>query len=110
MAGLLPDDGLLVINHSIDNYNEITKDVSCKVVTFDLNNRLADYCADNIAFDENGYSTFDLYVNGTFSASYHLNVVGKHNIANCIAALCVAYEQGISPCEIPKRFKQFSWC
>lgn len=106
-AGLLPDDGLLVINHSIDNYNEITKDVSCKVVTFDLNNRLADYCADNIAFDENGYSTFDLYVNDTFSASYHLNVVGKHNIANCIAALCVAYEQGISPCEIQKGLNNF---
>lgn len=45
--------------------------------------------------------------NDTFSASYHLNVVGKHNIANCIAALCVAYEQGISPCEIQKGLNNF---
>ncbi len=106
-AGLLPDDGLLVINRAIDNYSEITEGVSCKVVTFDLKDRSADYCADNISFDANGYGTFDLYVNGTFSASYHLKVVGQHNIANCLAAICVAYEQGISPDAIQKGLNNF---
>ncbi len=106
-AALLPEDGLLVVNHAIDNYSEITDGIACRVVTFDIENRSADYCADNISYDAHGHGTFDLYVNGTYSASYHLKVVGRHNISNCLAALCVAYEQGIAPDIIKKGLDTF---
>lgn len=101
-AGLLPDDGLLVINSSIDNYREITENINCKIVTFSIDDSSADFYADNIAFDDEGCSSFDLYAYGKYSASFKLNVIGSYNIANCLAALCVAYEQNIPENAIKK--------
>ena len=94
-AKLLPKDGLLVINHDIDNYEEISDGVSAPCVTFSTENSQADYYAANISYDEKGCAMFDLYIRGSFETAYHLSVIGKHNVCNCLAALCVAYEQGI---------------
>lgn len=95
-AKKLPDDGLLVINKAIDNYEEISKGLSCKTVTFSTTDKTADFYSDNIKFNKFGFGSFDLYINGEFSDSFELGVVGEHNICNCLAAISVAYSQGIS--------------
>ena len=94
-AQLLPDNGLLAINSSIDNYEEITSGCKCRIATFSTMDSSADYYADNIRFDNEGCGSFDLYVYGRYLDSFKLNVIGLHNICNCLAAICVSYEQGI---------------
>lgn len=106
-AGKLPEDGLLVINKNINHYEEISEGLVCKTVTFSINDKTADFYADNISYNELGHGSFDLYVKGKFSSSYHLAVVGEHNICNCLAALAVAYSQNISPETIMRGLASF---
>ncbi len=106
-ADLLPEDGLLVINSSIDDYQEITEKVKCRIVTFSIEDNTADYFAGNIRFDDEGCGLFDLYVRGKYKDSFKLNVIGSYNISNCLAALSAAYEQGIRTNDIKQGLLKF---
>ena len=99
-ADLLPEDGLLVINRDIDNYEEIAANVSCKVLTYSMTDKNADFYSENVSYNAAGCGSFDLYVNGEYADSYELSVVGEHNISNSLAALCVAYNQNIDKAAI----------
>lgn len=106
-AKKLPGDGLLVINKDIENYGAIMDGISCRAVTYSINDGSADYYAGNISFNENGYGEFDLYIRGDYAGHYELSVVGEHNIGNSIAAACVAFEQNISADSIKKGLLSF---
>lgn len=88
-AELLPQDGCLVINADIPGYEEITKDLSCRVVTFSSQPG-ADYYPSDITYDEKGNPSFDLHgVNGSCTR-VSLQVPGEHNIWNALSAAAVA--------------------
>ncbi len=91
-SNLLPEDGLLIINGDIDNFHEICKDVKGEIVTYGFDPKKFTYAADNIDFDEKGFGHYDFHVNGNYVTRISLNVVGKHNISNSLAALAVAYK------------------
>ena len=95
-AKRIPDTGALIINADIDNYEEITSDLKCKVITFALHNKKADYTADDISYDENGYGSFTLCDHGTKGNHFSLSVVGEHNIANTLSAIALAKLYNIS--------------
>ncbi len=57
-AKLLPENGTLVINEDIDKIEEITSDLSCRVITFGKEASL-DYSAANITYNE-GQCLFDV--------------------------------------------------
>ena len=94
-AGILPDDGLLVINKDIDRYEEIAAGASCRVLTYSMTDKSANFYSDNISYNAAGCGSFDLYVNGEYADSYELGVVGEHNISNSLAVLAVAYNQNV---------------
>ena len=94
-AHRLPEDGTLIINGEIDNHEEITKDLTCKVITYGFDREKDYFAADNIEFDKDGFGSYDLYINNTFKKRIQLSVVGRHNISNSMAALAVAYTTGI---------------
>ncbi len=94
-AELLPPHGLLVINTSIDNYEEISGNLKCKVVTYSIDDHNADVYADNITFNDNGCGSYDLHINGVLKGHITLNVTGLHNISNSLAAIAAAYTQNI---------------
>lgn len=103
-ALLLPEHGHLVINGEIDNYEEITEGVKCKVSTYGIavdNTDCAastyDYTAANITFDELGRATYDLVQNGNIIRTITLGVPGMHNISNSLAAAALTLNMGISP-------------
>ena len=95
-AERIPADGTLIINADIDNYKEISDGLACKVLTYSLEDKEADFTAANISYDDFGRGSFDAIVNGQNQGHYSLAVVGKHNISNTLACLALASLYGIS--------------
>ncbi|MCR5268505.1 MAG: UDP-N-acetylmuramate--L-alanine ligase [Lachnospiraceae bacterium] len=92
-AGLVGDDGIVIINRDIPSYEKITKGLACKVITFSLHEPQADYVADNIVYDERGAASFDVMHEGR--RRFSLNVPGEHNVANALAAIAAADAVGV---------------
>lgn len=86
---LLPEDGTLVINADITDYQEIYEGLPCRVVTYGTSAD-CDYSADNIAYDENGHVSFDLMKKGQFADHIVLSVTGDHNVSNALSSIAVA--------------------
>lgn len=105
-AELLPEDGLLVISADIDKYEEICKNVKCKVVTFG-NNKDADYTASNVEYNERGCGQFNVSRNGNVGEGYELSVPGSHNVTNALASIAVADFLNIDKEFIEEGFKLF---
>ena len=83
-AHLLPQDGNLILN--MDDENTMSLELpKVNVYTYGIDSD-ADLKAQNITFDELGHPTFDIYYKKEFYISLHLNVLGKHNIYNALAA------------------------
>ena len=95
-AGLLPEDGLLVINGEIEHPEEITKDLRARHVTYGLTGT-EDYSADrdSITYSETGCASFLLCHQKKPVGPVTLNVPGIHNVSNALAALAAALELGI---------------
>lgn len=85
-AKLLPQDGTLIINHEIEQSEAITEGLSCRILTYGLDDT-ADYCAKNIAYDAMGCTSFDFYRFGEFADHITLSVTGDHNVSNALAAI-----------------------
>ena len=105
-AELLPEDGTLVINSEIENLEELTAGLKCKVVTYGMDSSL-DYSATNIAHDKFGDASFDFIKNGSFVSRVHLSVNGDHNVSNALSALAVADLLGIPAATAAEGLKEF---
>ncbi len=88
-ASLLPEDGTLIINADIHNYEEIFQGLSCNVITYG-SSASADYSAQNISYDDKGLVSFDLVKHGTFCDRISLSVTGDHNVSNALASVAVS--------------------
>ncbi len=94
-AKLIPADGCLIINGEIPNYSEIIADLPCKIITYASSQNTtegmtADYYPTDITYDTNGHSTFLLHCQSNTDRSFTLQVPGKHNISNAMAAIALA--------------------
>jgi UDP-N-acetylmuramate--alanine ligase len=113
-AKKLPDDGQLFINGEIVNYEEITSDLNCEVLTYGITDPAYsetvlsfDYSAANIEFDDLSRGSYDLYYKGSFITRIKLNVSGLHNVSNSLPAIGVALQEGISIDVIKKALASF---
>lgn len=106
-AEKLSADGILVINHDIENLEEITHDLACKVITFGRTPG-SRFQAESIRFDELARATYDLKVDGEIVDTITLGVPGEHNVYNSLAVAAVCREFGISMEEIKKGLKRFT--
>ena len=91
---ILNVDADLVINGDIDKIEEITSDLSCRVITFGKEASL-DYSAANITYNEQGNASFDVVKDGQNVAHLALAVGGEHNVYNALAAIAVADILGV---------------
>ncbi len=87
-ANLVPDHGQIVAYHGDKAVMEVISDVSCKVITYGLDEG-AQIQGKNMAFDEKGCATFDLYNSGNYVDRIRLAVPGEHNVLNSLAAITV---------------------
>lgn len=97
---------MVIVNGDDINVVEAIKDIDKKIVTFGLNES-NDYYARNINF--NGYknNSFDIYSNGKKIETVILNIPGKHNVFNVMAAFIVCLKLGCYPREISKSIELF---
>lgn len=87
-AMLLPADGFLIINGDIDNYQEITDGLTCKVITFG-HGKHCDYTLTSLTYTEAGHPSFA--VDSSYGLrQMQLQVPGEHNVMNAMAALALA--------------------
>jgi UDP-N-acetylmuramate--alanine ligase len=94
-ASLIPDEGALIINgDEIDQLEEITGQLTCKVITFGMDSK-NDWSAQNIGYNDKGLASFDILYNKDKVGKIMLSVPGQHNVYNALAATAAAYEQGI---------------
>lgn len=87
-AQLLPTDGSLVINGSIDHLEDVIEGINCNIITYGFS---ADckYSASNITFDKIGHVAFDFAKDGEFVSHVQLSVTGEHNVSNALSAIAV---------------------
>ncbi len=100
-AQRIPAGGLLVLSASIAHPEELEENLHCSVETFGLKEN-ACWQARNIVHEPNGKNSFDVYYQGEFYTSVHLDIPGKHNITNALAAVASAHFLDI-PAEVCAR-------
>jgi len=95
-AELLPKDGLLVISSAIENVEEITAGLACKVAL--VGDRASDdYQIEDISFGREGNGSFTLRTRSLdHRIRIDLRVPGSHNVLNAAAAAAAALEMGVS--------------
>lgn len=88
----------LVINYDFYNKNAIFFEKNelknKKIITFGLTK--GDFTADNVSLNCNGTYSFDCLKNREFYTHIALNLVGKHNVLNALAAIAVCDHLGIA--------------
>ena len=106
-AELLPADGALIINADTPKYEEIIKELPCKVITYSLEKE-ADYTADNITYDEFGHASFRVLHNGSPIGTCSLKVPGIHNVSNALASIACGQLLDLSDDVIFEGLKSFT--
>ena len=97
-AELIPEDGTLIINSDIENYEELTRDLKCNIVTYGSDRKRSDYYPVNIRYDEASHASFTCchhIKTGGHTQLISLRVPGEHNVYNSLAAIAAADLLGV---------------
>ncbi len=98
--------GYVIANADDANVMESIKNYEGKVITFGVNTKSADYAATNISAKD-GKPCFDIFRAGDFFCHIQLNVPGRHNIYNALAAAAVANICRMGPNRIMSALENF---
>ncbi len=88
-AGLLPEDGLLIINGDIEHYTELAEGLLCKVITFGSTS-CCDYYPSHITYNAFGHISASIHTSSGDTFDLSLRVPGEHNLYNALAAIALA--------------------
>lgn len=105
-AGNVPAQGTVIINGEIENHQEITENLNCRIITYGMTS-FDSYYADNVIFNTSGCADFTLMHEGTPLGRISMNVPGRHNVSNATAACALALEMGISFADIQSALSHF---
>ena len=94
-AELVPADGTVIANHDDDNTMDAIAGLERKVLTYGFSSE-ADVYAKNIQM-RGPVSEFDVYYQGRFFTHLNIQVPGRHNISNALAATAAAIVLNIRP-------------
>ena len=105
-AHRLPFDGVLFINKDDKNLMEILPLIKRTVITFGLGNEVV-IQAKNLRFDQMK-SSFEVWREGNLKGEITLQVPGRHNVYNALAALSVALQLDIEFSAICQALERFN--
>ena len=92
-------NGYAIVNANDPDCLEAAHGYNGKLITFGNRNPLADYWSANITTDR-GRASFDVMKGKEKLASVHLQIPGKHNISDALAAFAACHICGIDPAVI----------
>ncbi len=101
----IPFYGAVIACKDDTGVREILPRINSTVITYSVNGD-ADYVAKDISF-VNGRGIFTVVKQGVELGTINLNIPGKHNISNSLAAIAVALEVGVDFKTIALSLKQF---
>ncbi len=104
-AKSLPDDGILIYNADDHNTVDVCKHVSRHKFTFGIQH-YADLQAVNIKV-ETGKQTFDVHLNDEMIGKFEIQLPGKFNILNALAAILSAIKLGVETETIQQSLQSF---
>ena len=104
-ASLVPENGWVIANRDDQNTMDALSGLDRKILTFGMKSD-ADVQATDIKYARN--SSFDIRRNGELIAHITLNVPGKHNVLNALAAAAAAIAAGIPAFYIEQGLKAFT--
>ena len=90
-AGNTKDDGVIIINGEIENYQALVSDHNAKVITYG-STEAYDYYPVNITFDEKACASYTVMYHGEALMDVTLGVPGMHNVSNSLAAIALSME------------------
>ncbi len=106
-VSLVPDDGYVIVNSDNENCMDVINQSKGKIITIGIQNKNADFVADNIKFDDTSFYSFDVHFNNqTYPIS--LSVPGYHNVYNALCAIATSISHGIEMPIIQKALKDFT--
>lgn len=97
---------LIVVNGDDQNAMKTVEGATAKVVTFGLSDK-CDFYASSIFEDTGESQSFKMINDGQEIAQITLNVPGKHNIYNALAAAVVSYLLGVERVAIEQSLREF---
>ncbi len=104
----LPDNGTLIINSDIDDYEYFYKDKKCEVITFGSQPDKSNYSATNISYDNSGCCSYTLVHDNKELCNITLSVPGSHNVYNSLAAIAAAVKMDINIEDIQSGLLKFT--
>tara|TARA_B100002049_G_scaffold145972_1_gene108450 strand:+ start:11458 stop:12909 length:1452 start_codon:yes stop_codon:yes gene_type:complete len=102
----LPFYGLAVLCVDDPVVRDLLPEVGRPILTYGIDQD-ADFQATDLAFDGTG-SRFTLVTKEAGSHAVHLNLPGRHNVLNALAAAAVAYELGVDMATIGASLSAFA--
>lgn len=107
-AGIVDEKGVLVTNADDENCLKLKDFTKAKFVTYGIKNKDADFTAENIEFDDNGFAEFDCLKNGENYIHIKLSVAGQHNVLNALACIGICDFYNVDKNSIQKALKSFT--
>ncbi|MCK4760648.1 MAG: UDP-N-acetylmuramate--L-alanine ligase [Candidatus Aminicenantes bacterium] len=105
-ANKVPFYGSVILNRNCENTRLITPHINKRMITYSIS-KDADIQAKNI--ETTAFSAaFDLFVHGKNRGRVKLNVGGRHNVSNALAAIAVCLEIGLDIDAITDGLTHFS--
>lgn len=114
-AGLLPENGLLVISRDIPGYEELFGNIKCPAVLCGIGEGsplpgFSDefYGSRDLSFNDYDCGSYMLTRNGQDVVRITLNVPGMHNVSNSIQVAAMALKCGIDPQAVAAGLESFT--
>lgn len=92
----LDETSHLILNVDDENTRKLIGKTKANITTFGID-RIADFTAKNLTLSDEGYPSYQMFHKHKMIAEIKLNVMGKHNIYNSMAAFIATYIYGIEP-------------
>lgn len=105
---LLPDDGVLIINADDTNCLDLAQYTNATIITYGIQNKEADFYAENIIFDHDGFAEFDVFYRGKLFDKIKLSIPGIHNVLNALSCIALCTKYGIEKIAIKSALLKFT--
>lgn len=94
-ANLVPNQGFVVGSADDPMVSKLLKGIDRRTISFSIGGQ-ADWVAEEIEYNSVGYPSFRATYKGQDMGWFSLNVPGKHNVYNALAAIATAWASGVS--------------